>query len=143
MSKRIDLAKSGQVTLENHNPGKVKVLWSHAYEADGQLIVNGVLKRQDHSAPPIPAHVHVLEVSDNEQIVESLQTHELYVPRNRTGRGNDWKSFEVRSKTMPQPGSRIILTVHTHIEYHTDQDVVGLSNSMGHDMLEGTYERKQ
>jgi hypothetical protein len=117
------------LTIENRSPGKVKILWSDAYGEDGHLIVSGILKRRDDSAAPIPAHVHVLVLANDNHIIQSLQTCTLYVPRNKIGHGSDWKRFRVRSTAIPNPGSQLLVTVHTHNESHTDKDL--LSSGIG------------
>ena len=114
--------------IENHHPGKVRILWSHAYETDGQFVVNGVLKRYDRGATPMRVHVHVLELGQDNRIMQSLESPQLYVPRNRIGKGNDWKRFAVGSATMPQPGSQLSVTVHAHNESHTDKDLISIKS---------------
>ena len=121
-----NLEKNGQVTVDQFNPGKVKILWSDATETAGKLVVSGQLKRIDRSATPIPAHVHVLELDSNNEIIQSLESSQVYVHRRRVGRGPNWKRFSVHSDTLPRAGSRIVVIVHTHNETHDDQFLLSI-----------------
>ncbi|UCG56455.1 MAG: hypothetical protein JSU70_16525 [Phycisphaerales bacterium] len=112
-TNRTNLKDNGQVTIENRHPGKVKILWSDAYEQDGEFVISGVLKRRDHIGTPIPVHVHVLVLTRDKHIAQSLHTSELYVPRNRVGHGTNWKRFALRSTDIPEPSSHVLVTVHT------------------------------
>jgi hypothetical protein len=131
---RINLTDTGHVTIENRSPGKVQILWSHAYEASGQFVVKGVLKRRDRGATPIPAHVHVLVLSQANRIAQSLESAELYVRRNKTGKGNNWKRFKVCSEQMPSPYSRLFVVAHTHNESQNDKELLSLLAVDSNDM---------
>lgn len=121
-----NLTKEGRITLTNHSTGKVKILWSQANASDGQLVVSGTLKRLDRAAPPLRVHIHALEINPDKEIVQSLKSDHIYVPRRRVARGPDWKRFELRSSTLPQPDAQLRLIVHSHEETHTDQDLLSV-----------------
>jgi len=123
---RLDLAKSGHVTVETYSPGKVKILWGHATDVDRHFVVSGQLKRLDRAAMPLRVHVHVLELSPDNTILQSLQCSGVYVPRRRVGKGPNWKRFEVRSVILPKTGSRIVIIVHNHNEPHSDQQLLSI-----------------
>lgn len=129
-TNRTSLTDTGHVTIENRYYGKVKILWSSAYEKEGDFIVNGVLKKRDYTADSVPAHVHVLVLSCENNIIQSMNTSNLYVPRNRVGHGNNWKRFEVSSTSVPEKDSRILVIVHTHTDSHTDKDLLSSESKM-------------
>ncbi len=135
-ANRTSLTDTGQVTIENRHPGKVKILWSSAYEQDGNFIVRGVLKRYERIGAPIPVHVHVLVLIRENHIVQSLHMSELYVARNRVGHGTNWKRFELRSTDIPEPGSQILVTVHSHTKCHADKEILGYSEILSTSQLE-------
>lgn len=120
-ANRTNLRKSGSVTIENHSPGKVKVLWSDAYEEGGQFTVNGMLGRNDRIAMPIAVHVHVFVLSgDGGRVVQTLKTSDIAVPRNRIGRCCDRRRFAVEGSEIPSAGSKLLVVAHSHNESDRD-----------------------
>ena len=127
-ASQTSLAEKDHMTIENRSPGKVRILWSQATEKEGQLVVSGRLKRLDRVAFRIRVHVHVLELGPSNDIVQSLQSPDVYVYQRRVGRGPNWKRFEVRSANVPQPGSRLVVIGHSHNDFHTAQDLLATSS---------------
>ena len=128
-SNRENLVHSGHMSVENYSPGKVKILSSDAYDQNGLFVVKGILKREDHAAVPTPVHVHVLVLSDDNRILQSLRTSLLHVPPKRPGQAGHWTRFEVTSAVVPRQGSRLLIIAHNQSEPHSDEDLRALVTS--------------
>ena len=112
-TNRVDLVKSGVLTLEKQAAGKVYIAWSDAYEQAGGLRITGVLMRHDHVGMPIRAHVDATIVSPDGQILDTACSKTVYVPRRITGRGQSLKRFNIRLPRVPPQGSSVRLVCHS------------------------------
>lgn len=108
-----DLVRAGVLTLEPHSAGKVSIAWSSACRQKDNLVIAGVLMRQDHVGLPIKAHVDITVLSPEGRALEESRTPDVYVPAHVTGRGQKFKRFEVRFRHVPPEGSTVRLVCHS------------------------------
>ncbi len=110
---RISLVDTNQVTVAKQDSEKIKILWTDVYQKDGHTWVYGVLKQKGYrSSMPIKTHVDVQVLSKDGSILYETFSEDIYVPRNRVGKGPDWKRFRVQLPTEISGESRISMTVH-------------------------------
>jgi hypothetical protein len=112
-TNRVDLVKSGVLTLEKQAAGKVYIAWSDAYEQAGELLISGVLMRHDHVGMPIKTHVDATIVSPDGRTLDTACSKAIYVPRRITGRGQSLKRFNIRFPHVPPQGSSVRLECHS------------------------------
>ena len=112
-TSRVDLVKSGALTIEGRAEGKVQIAWSDAYEQAGGLRITGVLMRHDHVGTPIKAHVDATILSPDGRVLDTACSKDIYVPRRITGRGQSLKRFSVRFPHVPPQGSSVRLVCHS------------------------------
>ena len=104
---RVDLVDSGFLTLKKEAIGKVRVAWSSVHEHEDGLVITGVLRRRDQVGSPIRTYVDVTVLSPNGQVVDTVRSDHVYVPRRITGRGQSFKRFKVYLPKVPPRGSSI------------------------------------
>jgi hypothetical protein len=114
-TSRVDLVKSGVLTLEKRAAGKVHIAWSNAYEQAGELLITGVLMRHDHVGMPIKAHVDATILSPDGRTLDTACSKAIYVPRRITGRGQSLKRFNIRFPLVPPQGSSVRLVCHSDL----------------------------
>jgi len=112
-ANRVSLADQGLVSVEKQNSKKVKILWTDVYEQDGHTWVYGVLKQYGISTSSIKTHVDIQVLNSDGSIQYETITDELFVPRNRVGKGPDWKRFRVQLPNKLPKDSQINMTVHS------------------------------
>jgi len=115
-TNRVDLVKSGMLTIEGRAEGKVQIAWSDAYEQAGSLRITGVLMRHDHVGTPIKAHVDATILSPDGRTLDTACSKAIYVPRRITGRGQSLKRFNIRFPRVPPKGSSVRLVCHSDTE---------------------------
>ena len=111
MSKCESLVDTGALKLEKQNAGKVYIVWSDAYEQETGFVVSGVVKRRDHVGLPIKTCVNVSILAPDGTIIAERQSAQIYVPRQRTGKGQSPKRFAVHFSQTPPRGSLIRVKV--------------------------------
>jgi len=95
-ANRVSLADQGLVSVEKQDSEKVKILWTDVYQQDGQTWAYGVLKQRASSLSAIKTHVDIQVLNSDGSIQYETITDDLFVPRNRVGKGPDWKKFRVQ-----------------------------------------------
>ena len=120
-SNRISLADQGLVSVEKHGSEKVKILWTDVYQQDGQTWLYGVLKQRFPSPSAIRTHVDIQVLNSDGAIQYETATEDVLVPRNRIGKGLDWKRFRVRLPEKLLEGSQISMTVHSSSHKQIDE----------------------
>ena len=115
-TNRVDLVKSGILTIEERAEGKVHIAWSDAYEQTGGLLISGVLIRHDHVGMPIKAHVDATITSPDGRTLDTACSKDVYVPRRITGRGQSLKRFNIHLPHVPPQGSSVHLVCHSDPE---------------------------
>lgn len=111
-TNRVSLVDSNQVSVAKQESEKVKILWTDVYQKDGQTWAYGVLKQRDYHPSAIKTHVDIQVLSKDGSVQYEAFSEEIYVPRNRVGKGPDWKRFRVPLPTEISDGSKISMTVH-------------------------------
>jgi hypothetical protein len=112
-TNRISLVDTNQVSVVRHDSEKIEILWTDVYQKDGQVWAYGVLKQRGYRlSMPIKTHVDVQVLSEDGSVHYETISDDIYVPRNRVGKGPDWKRFRVQLPTEILGGSRISMTVH-------------------------------
>lgn len=112
-SNRISLAEKNLVSVKKQDSKKIEILWADVYEKDGQTWVYGVLKQQRPSPIAIKTHVDIQVLATGESAYYETVSEDVYVPRNRAGKGIGWKKFKVRLPDTIAEGSQITMTVHS------------------------------
>lgn len=113
-TNRVSLVDTKQVTVVRQDSEKVKILWTDVYQKDGQIWAYGVLKQRGyHPSMPIKTHVDVQVLSKDGAVQYETFSEDIYVPRNRVGKGPDWKRFRVKLAADIPAGSRIHIKVHS------------------------------
>ena len=112
-SNLVSLKKQGLVSVEKQSSRKVKILWTDVYEKDGQTWAYGILKQPPLSRAAIKTHVDIQVLNSDGSIEYETVSKELYVPRNRVGRGPDWKRFKVRLPNELPTDAQICMKVHS------------------------------
>ncbi len=110
-ANRLSLAPQ-QVSIHRQNSDKVEILRPDLYQADDGTWVSGVLKQQRPGTAAVRVHVDVHVLGPDGQLVYETAAGEILVPRDRLGKGLDWKRFRVHLPAMPPDGSQITMTVH-------------------------------
>ena len=112
-ANRVSLTDQGFVSVEKQDSEKVKILWTDVYEQDGHTWVYGVLKQHGISTGSIKTHVDIQVLNPDGSIQYETITDELFVPRNRVGKGPDWKRFGVQLPDELPKNYQIRMAVHT------------------------------
>lgn len=120
-SNRVSLAEQGLVSVEKQNSEKVKILWTDVYRQDGQTWVCGVLKQQSSKPSAIKTHVDILISAPDGSKYYEVISEDVYVPRNRVGKGLNWKKFREKLPLELPKDSRISMTVHSGSHEKTDE----------------------
>ncbi|MBL7214301.1 MAG: hypothetical protein ISS71_01345 [Phycisphaerae bacterium] len=119
-ANRVSLTDQGLVSVEKQDSEKVKILWTDVYEQDGQKWIYGVLKQHGISTSSIKTHVDIQVLNPDGSIQNETITDDLFVPRNRIGKGPDWKKFRVQLPEELPEDSQIKMTVHSGSHKKTD-----------------------
>ena len=111
-ANRISLADTGKVSIQKHDSGKVKILWADVYQKDGKNWAYAVLKQQAGNSSAMKTHLDIQVLSEEGAVQYEGFSDDVYVPRNRVGKGPDWKRIR-----MPLPDelpiqSQIKVIVH-------------------------------
>lgn len=113
-SDRIDLVKSGEVTIEQQRTGKAYIASSSAYDENGDLVITGVLRRRDHLGRPIKTHVDVTIVAPDGTVVDEGRSSGTYVSKRIARRSYlSYERFKIRMPSVPARGSLIRLVSHS------------------------------
>ena len=112
-ANRISLADQGCVSVKNQGSERIKILWTDVYQQDGQIWAYGVLKQSASNSSAIKTHVDVCVLAPDGSAQYETTSKELYVPRNRVGKGPDWKRFRVQLPIEISVGTRISMAVHS------------------------------
>ena len=107
----VSLAEQGLVSVEKHDSEKVEILWTDVYQQDGQIWAYGVLKQLTSNSSTIKVHVDIQVLNSDGSIQYETITDDLFVPRNRVGRGPDWKRFRAQLPDELPRDSQISMTV--------------------------------
>jgi len=100
------------IFVQKQNSEKVEILWVDVYCAGDGAWISGVLKQQHFGTAAICVHVDVQVLSPDGSVLYESASKDIRVPRDRIGKGIDWKRFHVRLPEKPTEGSRISMTVH-------------------------------
>ena len=120
-SNRASLTNQGHVSVEKQGSEKIEILWTDVYEQDGQTWAYGILKQRGISAGAIKTHVDIQVLSPDGFIQYKTTTDDLFVPRNRVGRGSDWERFRIQLPEGLPKDSQIYMTVHSGIHKQIDK----------------------
>ncbi|MBM3435750.1 MAG: hypothetical protein FJY07_05980 [Bacteroidetes bacterium] len=112
-TNQTSLADKGLVSVKKHDNEKVRILCTDIYQQDGQTWAYGVLKQRGISSSAIKTHVDIQVLNSGGSIQYETITDDLFVPRNRVGRGTDWKRFRVQLPDELPKDSQIKMTVHS------------------------------
>jgi len=112
-TNRVSLVEQGLVKVTKQVSEKIDILWTDVYQQDGQTWVYGVLKQRFPSPSAIRTHVDIQVLNSDGSIQYETATEDVFVPRNRIGKGLDWKRFRVRLPEKLLEGSQISMTVHS------------------------------
>jgi hypothetical protein len=113
-TNRVSLVDTNQVTVANQGSEKIRILWTDIYQKDGQTWAYGVLKQRGYYASaPIKTHIDVQVLSEDGSVRYETFSEDIYVPRNRVGKGPDWKRFRVKLGENIQEGSNVLMKVHS------------------------------
>jgi hypothetical protein len=93
------------LNLQKDADGRVRVAWINARESDGGFVVSGVLRRMDQLGAPIKAHVNVVVVSPEGEVLDKARSSDIYVPRRIASKVQSFERFEVRFADVPPDGS--------------------------------------
>ena len=112
-TNRVSLVEQGLVLVAKQPSEKIDILWTDVYKQDGQTWVYGVLKQRGSGTSAIKTHIDIqVSALDGSVYCEAI-SEDIYVPRNRVGKGIDWKRFKVRLPEELLDGSQISMTVHS------------------------------
>ncbi len=124
----VSLVDTHQVSVTKHDSEKIEILWTDVYQKDGQTWAYGVLKQRGyHPSAPIKTHVDVQVLTEDGSIQFETFSEDFYVPRNRVGKGPDWKRFRVQLPTEISEGSKIAITVHVGKHMENSVSMEGIS----------------
>jgi hypothetical protein len=112
-ANRISLADQGLVSVEKQASEKVKILWTDVYGRDGQTWVYGVLKQRTLNPGAIKSHVDINVSALDGSVYYETVSEDIYIPRNRVGKGINWERFKVQLPVELSDGSKISITVHS------------------------------
>ncbi len=112
-ANRVSLVDQGYVSVEKQDSERIKLLWTDIYQQDGQTWAYGVLKQRTSSPSFIKTHVDIQVLNPDGSIQYETITDDLFVPRNRVGKGPDWKKFRVQLPDGLPEDFQIIMTVHS------------------------------
>ena len=112
-TNQTSLADKGIVSVKKHDSDKVRILWTDVYQQDSQTWAYGVLKQRGTSPSVIRTHVDIQVLNSDGSVYYEILSRDVYVPRNRVGKGPDWKRFRVQLPDELPKDSRISMTVHS------------------------------
>jgi hypothetical protein len=112
-SNRLSLVDKGLVSTKKHNSEKVRILWSDVYQQDDQTWVYGVLKQRRPGTSSIKTHVDIQVSTKDGSVFYETISEDIYVPRNRIGKGVDWKRFRVHLPDALPVDAHISTIVHS------------------------------
>ena len=102
-----------RVSVEKQDSEKVKILWTDVYQEDGQTWAYGVLKQPHPYPSAVKTHVDIQVLSEDRTVGYETFSDDLYVPRNRCGKGPNWVRFKVQLAGDIPTGSTVNMTVHS------------------------------
>ena len=111
-SQRTNLTKQGLYSVDKTASKTVVILWADIYEQEGQVTINGVMRRRHYLSPFLKTHIDVQVLSSDGRTVYEIQTPDIYVPRRRVGKGIDFKRFSVELPQRPPQGATVRLVCH-------------------------------
>lgn len=110
---RVSLVDTNQVTVTRRDSEKIEILWTDVYQKDGCTWAYGILKQRGyHSSMPIKTHVDVQVLSEDGSVQYEAFSEDISVPRNRVGKGPDWKRFRVKLTENIPAGSQVNILLH-------------------------------
>ena len=112
-TRRHCLADNGLVSVRTQDGEKVRILWTDVYQQDGRTWAYGVLKRRAISSSAIRTHIDIQVLDPDGSVYYEIFSRDVYVPRNRVGKGPDWKEFRARLPDELSKDSKIDMTVHS------------------------------
>lgn len=108
---RVSLTDKGFVSVEKQDSPKVKILWNEIYQQNGKTWLYGVLKQQGINTGAVKTHVDIQVLNADGSIQYETITDDLLVPRNRIGKGTDWKRFRVQLPDELPKDSQVSMAV--------------------------------
>ena len=115
-SDRVSLVEQGLVSVEKQNSEKVDILWTDVYEQDGQTWAYGVLQQRRPAPGVIRGHVDIQVLNSDGTVQYETVTEDMYIPRNRVGKGPDWKRFKSQLPEKLPKGSQVCMKVHSTLD---------------------------
>ena len=112
-TSRISLSDQDYVSVEEQSSEKIKILWTDVYQEEGQTWMYGVLKQPSMTGGTIKTHVDIQILASDGAVHYETTSKELYVPRNRVGKGPDWKRFRVKLVDDIPEGAKVLVKVHS------------------------------
>ena len=127
-TSRVSLSGRSIVSVEKQDSEKIKILWTDLYQEEGQTWVYGVLRQHSTTGGTIKTHLDIQILDPDGDVQYETTSKELYVPRNRIGKGPDWKRFRVKLGVDIQEGSKAFIKVHSEND-ECFKEMALLSNS--------------
>ena len=120
-ANQVSLVDEGLVSVEKQNSEKVKIIGTDVYQKDGQTWAYGFLKQQGYHPSSVKTHVDIQILSKDGSVQYETVSEDVYVPRNRTGKGPNWKRFNVKLAWEISEGVKIKMIVEHggHVEKHS------------------------
>ena len=112
-TSRVSLSDRSIVSVEKQDSEKIKILWTDIYQEEGKTWVYGVFKQPSTTGGTIKTHLDIQLMAPDGDVQYETVSKEIYVPRNRIGKGPDWKRFRVKLGMDIQEGSKVLIKVHS------------------------------
>jgi len=109
----VSLIDQGCLSVEKQHSEKIKILWTDVYQEEGQTWIYGVLKQHSTTGGTIKTHLDIQILDPDGDVQYETVSKEIYVPRNRIGKGPDWTRFRVKLGVDIQEGSKALIKVHS------------------------------
>jgi hypothetical protein len=104
---------AADMKIEKVRMGKAYISSSNVKVENGDLVIRGVLRRNDRVGYPIATHVDAAVVSADGSVVGEGRSADVKVSRRIIGRGyKSYERFEVRIPGAADKGSVVRLTSH-------------------------------
>ncbi|HML73198.1 MAG TPA: hypothetical protein PKB02_01755 [Anaerohalosphaeraceae bacterium] len=117
-ANRVSLMDTNQVTVAKQDSEKIRILWTDVYQTDGQTWAYGALKQRGYHPSSIKAHVDIQVLSEDGSVQYETFSDDVYVPRNRPGKGPDWRRFKVQlAENIP---TEAVVAMKVHSGKHKD-----------------------
>ena len=107
-TQRHSKANKAISAIEISSSKNIKILWADWYQINDKAVIHGSLKRKSHGAAPMKAHLGVQVLSEKGDILQTVHSKDIYVPRNLSGKGIKTKRFEIELKNVPDASTVLV-----------------------------------